>query len=232
MEAVTFQATLASPPSGTKILVDTTADGEAQVIKIGVSADTSTALCPVDASTGMLVNAKQTTHDDLNLNANVQVANADASVSNPVPVKSEENVHELTLSLDTSAYAIGDVLADTQELASFLAVSGRATTIQSITVLDEDDQGGSFDIIFLKSNASLGTENSAPNISDTNAREVMGYVSVVGGDYIDLGGSRIATLLGIGLVVKASSTSIWVGAISRDAKTYSASGLKLKIGVV
>ena len=35
---------------------------------------------------------------------------------------------------------------------------------------------------------ALGTENNAPNISDTNASEVLGIVNIATGDYVDLGG--------------------------------------------
>jgi hypothetical protein len=51
-------------------------------------------------------------------------------------------------------------------------------------------------------NSSFGAENSAPAITDVSAREILGYVSVGTSDYIDLGGCRVATKTGIGLVAK------------------------------
>jgi hypothetical protein len=141
---------------------------------------------------------------------------------------------DVTLSLDTSAYASGDVLADTQEIANAVRIDGGRGILQSLTVLDEDDQGLEFDLIFLRANKSLGTENSAPNISDANARDIIGVVNVSADDYVDLGGCRIATVRNIGLLLEAvaGSTSLYVGAITRGAPTYSASGIKIRIGLL
>jgi hypothetical protein len=143
------------------------------------------------------------------------------------------SVFDLTLSVDTSIYADGDVLADTQELASVFEVAGCVRTLQSVQVLDEDDQGIALDLVFLDSNQSIGTENGAPNISDANARKIIGRVSIATGDFIDLGGARVATknLVGQMLKAAASDTSLYVAAITRGGTpTYTASGLKLKLG--
>jgi hypothetical protein len=140
------------------------------------------------------------------------------------------NVHNLTCTLDTSQYADGDVLFDTQEVPGFFP-NGVAYLL-SVHVLDEDDQGAAFDLVFLESNQSIGTENSAPNISDANARKILGRVSIGAGDYYDIGGSRIATVMVPTLPLKClgEDSSLYVAGISRGTGTYSASGLKLKLG--
>lgn len=171
---------------------------------------------------------------DGTLNGEGKVA-ADATYGLDVDVTRQPppNVFDLTLSLDTAAYAVGDVLADSQEITNFFPVATTAVKIASIVVLDEDDQGGAFDILFLDSNVSIGSENAAISVSDANARKIVGHISVVGADYIDLGGSRLATIDGRNLIIKAASgaTSIYIACLSQDTKTYTASGLKLKIGI-
>lgn len=139
----------------------------------------------------------------------------------------------VTLSLDTSAYADGDVLADTQAVSSIFRKNDGTGIINSITVLDEDDQGYGFDLVFLDSNVSLGTENAAPSITDSNARNILGWVRVSAADFIDIGGSRIATISGISLHAKAASgtSDMYVAAISRGTGTYTASGIQLRIGL-
>jgi len=143
-------------------------------------------------------------------------------------------VLELTLSLDAgNVYADGDVLAATQELENVdigMAVCG---LIQSILVLDVDDQAQAFDLVFLDSNVALGTENAAVSISDANAAKIVGVVEIATGDYVDLAGSQIAHKENLGIQFKCASgeTSLWVGAISRGTGTYTASGIKLKIGI-
>lgn len=143
-------------------------------------------------------------------------------------------VHELTLSLDTDAYADGDVLAASQELENVAALEAGCGVIQSVLVLDGDDQGEALDLVFFTADVSLGTENSAVSISDANAAYIVGVVEVGAGDYVDLVNSQLAHLenLGIGFQTAAGETSLWVGAVSRGTGTYTASGIKLKISVL
>lgn len=146
-----------------------------------------------------------------------------------------ETVIDATLVLDTSIYADGDVLSVIAELASFFPNQGGVRLVESLIVIDEDDQGVGFDLLFFNATATLGTINTAPSISDADARKIIGKVSVVASDYIDLGGNRIACLSGINQVLKAASgaTSVWIATITRSGTpTYTASGLKLKIGVL
>jgi len=145
----------------------------------------------------------------------------------------DENVFDLTLTLDTSAYASGDVLSATAEIAGFFVSTTSSRIITSVRVLDEDDQAGDFDILFLDAGNSIGTANSAVSVTDANARAVVGQVAVSAADYKDLGGCQVAMIANIGQVVKANgSTSIWIATVSRSTKTYTAAGLRLKIGVL
>lgn len=141
---------------------------------------------------------------------------------------------DVTLTLDTLAYADGDVMADTQTITNAVRVNGGRAVLQSVNVIDEDDVGQTFDIVFLDTNNSLGTENAAPSISDANARTILGRVRIDTGDYIDLGGVRIATKTGIGLVLEATGATrdLYVGTIIRGAGTYSASGVRLRLGLL
>lgn len=142
---------------------------------------------------------------------------------------------DLVLSTDTVAYASGDVLADTQELTGVMRVNGGTALLQSLVITDADDQGQGMDIVFLKSNVSIGTENAAVSITDANAKEILGIVSVGASDFIDLGGVRVAHVVipaSILLKAGAGSTSVYVAAISRGTGTYTAAGLSLKVGIV
>lgn len=148
-------------------------------------------------------------------------------------LKASVNVVGMTLLLDTSAYAAGDVLSDTAILAAVAPVPGGSIQLRSVHVLDEDDQGVAFDIVFFDSLVSLGTFNAAPTITDVNARSLLGIVSVPSANFVDLGGARVATLLNIGLVLKAAagSSDLYVATITRGGTpSYTAAGLKLKLG--
>jgi hypothetical protein len=147
----------------------------------------------------------------------------------------EAEVFEVTLTLDTAAYATGDVLSDTATITRAVIMNGGRARLVSIVVIDEDDVGDAFDIVFMSQNRSLGTKNAAPSISDANARDILGAISVASGDYIDLGGVRAATKSGLDLLLEAvaGSRDVFLGTITRGvAPTYTANGLRLRLGLV
>ena len=138
---------------------------------------------------------------------------------------------EVTLTLDTSVYASGDVLADTQIVTACMRINGGKGIWQSLVLLDWDDQAGALDVLLLRTDVSIGTENAAVSVTDTNADEILGIVEIVAGDYVDLVGSQIVVRENIGMVVDAATTDdLYVAVISRDTKTYTASGITLKLG--
>lgn len=141
---------------------------------------------------------------------------------------------DVTLTLDTSAYIDGDVFCDTATLSNAVRVNGGRGILQSIVVLDEDDVGQTIDFVFFSVTQSLGTKNSTPNISDANARDCLGAVRVASSDYLDFGGVKVATKTGIGLHLEAASGSrnLFLGGIIRGAGTYTASGVRLRLGIL
>lgn len=149
-------------------------------------------------------------------------------------VEQMDNLYEVTLSLDTNAYASGDLLADTQSLdANAFIANGGKLLVQNIHIIDLDDNGGALDIVLLRSNTSLGTENNAVSIIGDNAAEIILVKPIYTTDYIDIGNFKWAAVQ-VCEVIKAdaSSTALYIGAISRDTMTYSAAGLVVRVGVL
>lgn len=151
-----------------------------------------------------------------------------------VQIETKSALKDVTLSLDTSAYADGDVLAATQEITHVFDIDGGTGIWQSAVVIDKDDQGQAFDIWLLGDDVSIGTENAAVSVSDANAAYLLGKVSIASGDYYDAGGVRVATKAGsdLGFLVQAAadSRSLFVAAVSRGTGTYTASGIVLRLG--
>lgn len=144
------------------------------------------------------------------------------------------DVIDITLVADTSAYADNDVLAIPQAVPGFFRSSDDARKIVSVVLLDEADQAQDIDLVFLNGDVTLGTINSAVNISDVDARKILGTVSILIADYCDIINSQVATKRDVNLIVKAASpgTTLYIAAIVRSGTpTYAASSLKLKIGV-
>lgn len=143
------------------------------------------------------------------------------------------NVIDVTPTLDTAIYADGDLLFNPAAITSAACFSGGIVRLESITLLDEDDQGVAMDLLFLDASTSLGTFNAAFAASDTLARAILGRVNIATGDYVDFGGFRIAQKTALGLIMKApsSGSTIWVAGVTRGGTpTYTASGLKFKFG--
>ncbi len=156
----------------------------------------------------------------------------DGSKKAKIRVGRKTGYSEVILTLDTNAYIAGDVLSDTAIIYDALDEEEGTATIHSVTLLDKDDQAGALDLVFFRTNVSLGTKNDAVSISDTNADEILGVLEITASDYVDLVNSQIVTKTNLGIGIrgdKNQGTKIYVAAISRDTKTYSASGITLKI---
>ena len=143
---------------------------------------------------------------------------------------------DVTLTTDAAAHGNNDVIAQSIEIPNAVAVEGGSAIIQSIMILDEDDEAPSIDLIFQTDNTALASdEGEIVNISDANARNILGFVNV--SNYTDLLNCQVGIKTNIGLVVKAASTtkSIFVHAVNRSGGTYTPAAttdLKMKIGIV
>ena len=156
-----------------------------------------------------------------------------SATANAIPVKALDDVITIDATPDTNALAEGDVAFATQEVANFSTGANITSILQSVTVIDVDDQGIGIDLIFFNDNTTLGTENSAPDIDDTEAQTIIGRVQVGAGSFYDLGANRVACVYGIGLPMKAGTGgSIWMAGIARGAPTYASGHLQIKLGIL
>lgn len=141
----------------------------------------------------------------------------------------------VTFSLDTSAYASGDLLADTQAVASVFRVNDGTGVLQSITLNDKDAQGVAMSIFILDTTTSLGTENSAPSISDANLDNVLHVIPVLTTDWVTVSGAKVASLRNLGLPIKAVSGAATLGIAllnGTGAPTFTASGITARLGIL
>lgn len=157
-----------------------------------------------------------------------------SGTANAIPVKALDDVITIDATVDTNAYAEGDVLFATQEVAGFSTAADITSILQSVVVADVDDQGIGIDLIFFNANTTLGTENSAPDADDTEVLTVIGRVQIGAGSFYTLSAANsIACVYGIGLPMKAGTGgSIWVAGIARGTPTYAGGHLQIKLGVL
>lgn len=141
---------------------------------------------------------------------------------------------DVTLVLDTAIYASGDVLVVTQAAPNAMRVPNLSGELVSMLLIDEDDQKAALDVYFLDANVSFGALNAAAAPSDIAARSILGVVPVVAIDYKDLGGVSIAYYRSLGIALKPAidTGTIYIVVVNgAGTPTYTASGLKLRLGI-
>lgn len=137
----------------------------------------------------------------------------------------------VTPTVDTSAYTAGDVLFDTTAIATAVRVSGGSAVLRSLTLIDKDDNtAAQIDLVFLSANVSLGTVNAAPSITDANATKILAIVPVPSANFIDVTGSKVATVAGLDVrLTPDTGTTIYVAAIARGTPTQTLLGIVLNL---
>lgn len=140
---------------------------------------------------------------------------------------------DVALTTDTSAYASGDVVADTQVVTNACRAVSQPAILQSVMLIDKADQGAALDLHFFSANVSMGTENSAPSISDANALNYLGKIAIATTDYTDLGGCKVAHKNALGHLIRPATDTrhIYVAVVNgTGTPTYAADSLLLRLG--
>jgi hypothetical protein len=143
---------------------------------------------------------------------------------------------DVTMSLNTSAYANADLLADTQSIDNAFGEKVDGTgLIRSLVVIDEDDQTlYPFSVWFLDSTGSLGSENSAPSATDAVLRTVLAKVDIAAADGLDLGDAKVYSKTGLSIPVRAITGTNDLGiamVILTGTPTHTAAGIRVRIGI-
>jgi len=152
------------------------------------------------------------------------------------------NLLEVTPTINTDAYAQGDCVFVSTEIAGFFPTIDSAGEIKSLTVIDRGVDSPVLSVYLTTDSTTLGAINATANGADTVVDGVQCIIPVVAADY--LGGANytdacnVACITdpandGIGCIVKSenSSTSIYICAIIDAAKTFAVGDLTFKIGV-
>lgn len=145
---------------------------------------------------------------------------------------SQLSVYDVTPVLEASILADNDVFFVPIEVPQVFD-KGLPRMLQSVSVIDGDDQATEFDLIFSNATITLGTLNSGVTISDADAAKIIGSVSFLTTDAVDLINSTVFKKSGIGLIMKGVTSSLWVSGVVRSGTpTYTASGFKIKLGFI
>ena len=150
-------------------------------------------------------------------------------------IASKPLIRTVTLVLDTAQYGDGDLMAAPVEVTD-ICLGGRGAILHSLAVLDKDDQGGSIEFLLTGESISMGTVNAAFAIAQADAGAIQAKIPVASGDFTDYGSFRYVqygpAATGMDRVVQSVGSSLWLGTISRDTKTHTASGISVQLGFV
>jgi hypothetical protein len=143
----------------------------------------------------------------------------------------QPNVIDVTPVLDANILANNDVFMVAYEIPQVFN-KGVARRLKSVVVLDTDDQNQAFDLIFSNATITLGTANAAITISDADAAKVVGSVRMVVATHAyDLINSTLFTQGGLDIIMQPVTSSLWVSGVVRSGTpTYTAAGMKIKLG--
>ena len=151
--------------------------------------------------------------------------------------KMDVDVITLTPSTTTAECVVGDVIFQADELTNLVSVPAGTCIVQSIGVLDDDDNGQAIDIVFMDTTGLLDATSAGGTAIDAAdgviPDAILGVVSIT--NYFDGIAWQYGHKENIGLTLKAASgtTSIYVSAVNRGATaTWTAAGLRLQIGIV
>ena len=148
--------------------------------------------------------------------------------------KMDVDLIELTPGTTTNACSDGEVIWSNEKIENAVSVEGGACILQSVTLIDDDDHGGTIDLVFTDSSAVFGTEGGAIDAADGAVPDaILGWVTI--SSYFDGVAWKVGQKQNIGMVLRGdASKDIYVTAINRSGGdlTYTASGLLLKVGIV
>jgi hypothetical protein len=140
----------------------------------------------------------------------------------------------VTMTTPSDAQDAGDVIAATQIVAACTPGNDLPGLLQSACLIDTDDVGVNIKAVFFSANTTLGTEDAAPDIDDTEALTVLGIVDFAAADYVDLGGSKYNTKTNIGLaMVPATGTDdVYMALYSPTGGTWASQAITVRLGFI
>ena len=140
---------------------------------------------------------------------------------------------EFTPAISTAVHAAGDVLFPPEEVDDVVLEPGAAFLLDSVVLIDDDEESAETDLIFMKSSVSIGAANAAYNYPAGNIDDYLGLLKIPASAYVDHGDFTAAELKDIGMVLRTAedAESIFVAGVTRGTPTYGANtDIKVKLG--
>tara|TARA_Y100000310_G_scaffold202967_1_gene203212 strand:+ start:2661 stop:4019 length:1359 start_codon:yes stop_codon:yes gene_type:complete len=131
----------------------------------------------------------------------------------------------VSLTVDTDAYTVNDIVGGKLTLTSAARTSGGAGVILGVALVDMSMQDAEYDIIIFEQDPTNGTytDDAAIDVDDTDADFLVGVITVSPGHYTDFTDNSVATVNNVNLPFTAvGSANLYAVAVTRGTPTYAA----------
>ena len=152
------------------------------------------------------------------------------------------NLLEVTPTINTAEYAVGDCLFVSTEIPNFFRGANDAAEIKSLTIIDRSVDAPAMYVYLTTNSTTLGALNASADGADAVVDDVQCIIPVVAADF--LGGADFTDTCGvacitdpandgIGCIVSSNgSSSLYICAIlAAGVETFAVGDLTFKIGI-
>ena len=123
----------------------------------------------------------------------------------------------------TTAYTAADQVGTLVTIANAARVTGGSGTIVGVTLIDQSDVIGAYDIVFFDSSVTLAADNAAFAISDADSLKLVASVQLAGA--FDLTNNRLAQAYNLAVpYVCSGGTSLFAALLTRGGHTVFTAG--------
>ncbi len=134
------------------------------------------------------------------------------------------NTFSLSVTQVTSAttYSAGDSVGGKVTLTNAVRISGGTGILNSIMVIDKDNQSAPLDILIFDSDPSAATiTNAATFVFSTSISKLIAKIPIATTDYTTFDTISVAQIGGIGRIIKANgSANLYAAVVTTGTPTY------------
>ena len=166
------------------------------------------------------VEVVQPTHDDLNANANMQIADTDVSATNRVPVRAETITVAVAPAVTAGAYAAGDCVGAEMEFANFVQTAGDGGILKNALIVDDAGEEGSMELWLFDRTFTDPGDNAPWVATEDDLHNLICILSsATDGAWYDAGGTKSVCDIEASRAFILNGTSIFGQLVTREIIT-------------
>lgn len=125
-----------------------------------------------------------------------------------------------TPTISTTAYAAKDAVGGLMTFANAVRASGGTCLVQSVQVVDKDQEMAALDLVLFDRSITAPTDNAAFDPTDTELTQCVGVIPIT--FYADFNDNAVAIVNNVGLECVLNGTDLFGVLVSRGTPTYTA----------